>query len=106
MFLNDSYYGCICCTLRDDLVKEVYKLVENGHYDYLLIEGTGIAEPMPIAQTFSYPFESMGIDLTKMARLDTMVTVVDALNFELDYMSIDSLSNCLCTDEDLTEINW
>lgn len=85
--------GCICCTLRDDLVQEVYKLAENGKFDYLLIEGTGIAEPLPIAQTFSYPFEDAGIDLTEITQIDTMVTVVDALNFDHDYMSYDLLSD-------------
>lgn len=85
--------GCICCTLRDDLVKEVTKLAEQGKFDYLLIEGTGIAEPLPIAQTFSYSFDELGMDLTKLSRLDTMVTVVDALNFEKDFMSSDSLAD-------------
>ncbi len=83
--------GCICCTLRDDLVKEVTKLVENGNFDYLLIEGTGIAEPMPIAQSFSYAFEDLGIDLTRISRLDTMVTVVDGFNFYNDFGSSDTL---------------
>lgn len=83
--------GCICCTLRDDLVKEVTRLVENGNFDYLLIEGTGIAEPMPIAQSFSYAFEDLGVDLTKISRLDTMVTVVDGFNFYKDFGSTDTL---------------
>jgi len=85
--------GCICCTLRDDLVKEVTKLAENGRFDYLLIEGTGIAEPLPIAQTFSYAFEDLGMDLTRLCKLDTLVTVVDALNFEKDFMSFDSIAD-------------
>jgi G3E family GTPase len=84
--------GCICCTLRDDLVKEVTKLAEQGKFDYLLIEGTGIAEPLPIAQTFSYSFEELGMDLTKLCKLDTLVTVVDALNFDKDFMSEDSIA--------------
>ena len=85
--------GCICCTLRDDLVKEVTRLVENGNFDYLLIEGTGIAEPMPIAQSFSYAFEDLGVDLTKISRLDTMVTVVDGFNFYNDFGSSETLTD-------------
>lgn len=85
--------GCICCTLRDDLVKEVTRLVKNGKFDYLLIEGTGIAEPMPIAQSFSYAFEDLGIDLTKISRLDTMVTVVDGFNFYNDFGSSETLTD-------------
>ncbi|WP_291128560.1 GTP-binding protein [Dysgonomonas sp. UBA7698] len=85
--------GCICCTLRDDLVKEVTRLVENGKFDYLLIEGTGIAEPMPIAQSFSYAFEDLGVDLTKISRLDTMVTVVDGFNFYNDFGSSETLTD-------------
>lgn len=85
--------GCICCSLRDDLVKEVTRLVENGKFDYLLIEGTGIAEPMPIAQSFSYAFEDLGVDLTKISRLDTMVTVVDGFNFYNDFGSSETLTD-------------
>lgn len=85
--------GCICCTLRDDLVKEVTRLVENGKFDYLLIEGTGIAEPMPIAQSFSYAFEDLGVDLTKISRLDTMVTVVDGFSFYNDFGSSETLTD-------------
>lgn len=85
--------GCICCTLRDELVKEVTRLVENGKFDYLLIEGTGIAEPMPIAQSFSYAFEDLGVDLTKISRLDTMVTVVDGFNFYNDFGSSETLTD-------------
>lgn len=85
--------GCICCTLREDLVKEVTRLVENGQFDYLLIEGTGIAEPMPIAQSFSYAFEDLGVDLTQISRLDTMVTVVDGLNFYTDFGSSETLAD-------------
>jgi G3E family GTPase len=85
--------GCICCTLRDDLVKEVTRLAQNGTFDYLLIEGTGIAEPLPIAQTFSYAFDELGMDLTQLTRLDTMVTVVDALNFEKDFLSDETLAD-------------
>lgn len=71
--------GCICCTLRDDLLAEVSKLAREGRFDYLLIEGTGIAEPLPIASTFEFRDEN-GFSLADVARLDTMVTVVDCLN--------------------------
>ena len=73
--------GCICCTLRDDLLQEVKKLWETWKYDALIIESSGISEPIPVAQTFSYIDEESGIDLGKFAQLDTMVTVVDAGNF-------------------------
>ncbi|MCJ2011965.1 GTP-binding protein [Methylobacterium sp. J-076] len=78
--------GCICCTLRDDLLAEVRRLSEAGRFDYLLIEGTGIAEPLPIASTFSFRDED-GRSLSDLARLDTMVTVVDAVNLLKDYGS-------------------
>ncbi|MEK4065159.1 GTP-binding protein [Peribacillus sp. FSL R5-0717] len=83
--------GCICCTLREDLLQEVEKLARAGDIDYILIESTGISEPIPVAQTFSYIDENMGIDLTKYCRLDTMVTVVDANRFWHDFQSGDSL---------------
>ena len=83
--------GCICCTLRDDLLKEVERLVHKGNIDYIVIESTGISEPVPIAQTFSYIDEAMGIDLTSICRLDTMVTVVDANRFVNDIHSEDLL---------------
>lgn len=83
--------GCICCTLREDLVTEVEKLAKQNRFDYLVIEGTGIAEPIPIAQTFTYSFEDSGIDLRQWARLDTMVTVVDAFNFAKDFNSLDTV---------------
>ncbi|RKD91827.1 GTP-binding protein [Mangrovibacterium diazotrophicum] len=85
--------GCICCTLRDDLVQEVHKLAQNGRFDYLLIESTGISEPLPVAQTFSYAFDELGMDLTKLTRLDTMVTVVDSVNFAKDFLSLDSIAD-------------
>ena len=69
--------GCICCTLREDLLVEIEKLSKQD-IDYILIESTGISEPVPVAQTFSYVDESLGIDLTKTTYIDTMVTVVDA----------------------------
>ena len=69
--------GCICCSLREDLLAEIEKLAKED-IDYILIESTGISEPVPVAQTFSYVDESLGIDLTKTTYIDTMVTVVDA----------------------------
>lgn len=77
--------GCICCTLREDLIAEVEKLAKKNRFDYLIIESTGISEPIPIAQTFSYIDEAMNIDLSKFSRLDTMVTVVDCFNFKKDF---------------------
>ncbi|MFF0924103.1 GTP-binding protein [Rhizobium leguminosarum] len=82
--------GCICCTLRNDLLTEVRRLAEEGRYDYLLIEGTGIAEPCPIAATFSFRDEN-GVSLSDFAKLDTMVTVVDATSLLADYTSADLL---------------
>ena len=83
--------GCICCTLRDDLLKEVRQLAEQGRFDYLLIESTGIAEPLPVATTFEFRDEN-GESLSDVARLDTMVTVVDAANLLADYGSADFLA--------------
>ncbi|ARK29992.1 GTP-binding protein [Halalkalibacter krulwichiae] len=83
--------GCICCTLREDLLLEVEKLALAGNIDYIVIESTGISEPTPVAQTFSYIDEQLNIDLTKFCRLDTMVTVVDANRFWQDFRSGDSL---------------
>ncbi|GAA3331041.1 hypothetical protein GCM10020331_085980 [Ectobacillus funiculus] len=77
--------GCICCTLREDLIIEVEKLVKSGDIDYIVIESTGISEPVPVAQTFTYVDENLGIDLSKMCTLDTMVTVVDANRFWNDF---------------------
>lgn len=82
--------GCICCTLRDDLLKEVSRLSREGRFDYLLIESTGISEPLPVAQTFVFEDE-YGTSLSDIARLDTMVTVVDAANFLKDFRSVDEL---------------
>ena len=76
--------GCICCTLRDDLLEEVGRLAREGRFDHLLIESTGISEPVPVAQTFTFEDET-GVSLSQQARLDTMVTVVDAANFMRDY---------------------
>ena len=82
--------GCICCTLREDLLKEVANLAREGRFDYLLIESTGVSEPLPVAETFTFADEQ-GRSLSELARLDTMVTVVDAFNFSRDYGSGDSL---------------
>ena len=85
--------GCICCTLREDLMIEVEKLANEGRFDYLLIESTGISEPVPIAQTFNFADDEAGIDLSRFAKLDTMVTVVDCFNFYKDFGSSDLLLN-------------
>lgn len=77
--------GCICCTLREDLMIEVEKLAQEGRFDYLLIESTGISEPVPVAQTFSYIDDEKGIDLSKFSYIDTMVTVVDCFSFFNDF---------------------
>jgi G3E family GTPase len=82
--------GCICCTLREDLLIEVRRLAQDQRFDQLVIESTGISEPLPVAETFTFEDEN-GVSLNEFARLDTMVTVVDAFNFLKDYSSIDSL---------------
>ncbi|PEC50233.1 GTP-binding protein [Bacillus sp. AFS096315] len=89
--LVEMQNGCICCTLRDDLMKEVERLVDNGGIDYIVIESSGISEPIPVAQTFTYVDDELRIDLTKKTRLDTMVTVVDANRFWEDYSSGETL---------------
>ncbi len=83
--------GCICCTLREDLLIEIRRLAAEGRFDYLLIESTGISEPLPVAETFTFRDED-GLSLSDVARLDTMVTVVDAFNFLRDYASQDRLA--------------
>lgn len=83
--------GCICCTLREDLLLEINRFAQEKRFDYLLIESTGISEPMPVAETFTFRNEE-GRSLSDVARLDTMVTVVDACNFLKDYSSSDYLS--------------
>lgn len=98
--------GCICCTLREDLLIEVEKLAKDGRFDYILIESTGISEPIPVAQTFSYLDDQLGIDLNKYCQLDTMVTVVDASRFWHDFGSGESLLDRkeAISDEDEREI--
>jgi len=91
--------GCICCTLREDLMIEVEKLANEQKFDYLLIESTGISEPIPVAQTFSFESEDGNIDLSKFSYVDTMVTVVDSFNFIKDFSSHQYL-----TDRNLTDI--
>lgn len=88
--------GCICCTLREDLIQEVHKLINTYPLDLVVIESTGISEPIPVAQTFCYDHNELKIDLTKKVRLDSMITVVDALNF---YSNIQS-------DETLLSRDW
>ncbi len=90
--------GCICCTLREDLMIEVEKLANEGRFDYLLIESTGISEPVPVAQTFSFVDEEKGIDLSKFSYIDTMVTVVDCFNFFNDFGTTDLLADRQLTD--------
>lgn len=84
--------GCICCTLREDLLLEIGKLAQEGRFDYLVIESTGISEPLPIAETFTFEHED-GSRLADIARLDTMVTVVDAVNFLKDYQEARDLAS-------------
>lgn len=91
--------GCICCTLREDLMVEVERLAKEDRFDYLLIESTGISEPVPVAQTFSFISEEGDIDLSKFSYVDTMVTVVDCFNFFKDFGT-----NELLVDRELTDM--
>lgn len=84
--------GCICCTLREDLLEEINKLAKQNKFEYLVIESTGISEPLPVAETFTFEVED-GSSLNNVAKLDTMVTVVDALNFLNDYQSAQDLKD-------------
>jgi len=103
--LVEMQNGCICCTLREDLLKEVARLATDGRFDYLLIESTGISEPLPVAETFTFEHED-GQSLSDLARLDTMVTVVDAANFFHDYLSTDALAdrNLAVSEEDERDV--
>ncbi|MBX3226986.1 MAG: zinc metallochaperone GTPase ZigA [Labilithrix sp.] len=89
--LVEMQNGCICCTLREDLLVEVARLAKEGRFDYLLIESTGISEPLPVAETFTFEDEASKANLSDVARLDTMVTVVDAKSFLDDWQSEDDL---------------
>jgi G3E family GTPase len=91
--------GCICCTLREDLIKEVGILAKQGKFDYLLIESTGISEPIPVAQTFTFDTGEELLKLSDITRLDTMVTVVDAFNFFKDFGSADTVLTRKMTED-------
>lgn len=82
--------GCICCTLREDLLQEVARLADEGRFDYLLIESTGVSEPLPVAQTFTFT-DNEGRSLADLTRLDTMVTVVDAAHFLEQFREAETL---------------
>ena len=100
--------GCICCTLREDLMIEVEKLASQNKFDYLLIESTGISEPIPVAQTFTFESEDGKMDLSQFSVIDTMVTVVDAFNFLKDFSSSDYLTTRALTNiegDDRTIVN-
>lgn len=92
--------GCICCTLREDLMIEVERLAKEEKFDYLIIESTGISEPLPIAQTFNYVDEESGIDLSGFSTLDTLVTVVDCYNFPKDFGSVDTVQTRGMNDDE------
>ena len=91
--------GCICCTLREDLIEEVAKLALENRYDYLLIESTGISEPLPVAQTFWFESEELEVNLSDVCQLDTMLTVIDAFNFLKDFGSADTIASREMNDE-------
>mgnify|MGYP005854260367 FL=1 len=92
--------GCICCTLREDLLLEVFRLAQDNRFDYLVIESTGISEPVPVAETFTFETEE-GVSLSEVARLDTLVTVIDAAAFLTDYSGAEDLQDrALALNED------
>lgn len=90
--------GCICCTLREDLMLEIEKLAKENRFDYLLIESTGISEPISVAQTFTFVNEEENIDLSRYSYIDTMVTVVDAFNFFKDFSKAETLQDIQASD--------
>lgn len=94
--------GCICCTLREDLLDGVRKLAESQDFDYLVIESTGISEPIQVAETFAFTLDDNETPLNTVARLDTCVTVIDTANFNLDFESIEDVSERFegATEED------
>ncbi|WP_068860443.1 zinc metallochaperone GTPase ZigA [Perlucidibaca aquatica] len=98
--------GCICCTLREDLLIEVAELAKAGRFDYVLIESSGISEPLPVAETFTFRDE-LGVSLSDLARLDTLVTVVDALSFPQEYLAANTLLDVGATtdDEDIRNVS-
>ena len=99
--------GCICCTLREDLLQEIRRLASEERFDYLLIESTGVSEPMPVAETFFFR-DDLGFCLDDISSLDTMVTVVDAANFESDFGSPETLTDRgqqVGTDDDRTIVD-
>ena len=104
--LVEMQNGCICCTLREDLIMEVEKLVKLGDIEYIVIESSGISEPVPVAQTFTYADATIGIDLSEICRLDTLVTVVDANRFWQDFASGETLLDRkeAATEDDEREI--
>lgn len=103
--LVEMQNGCICCTLREDLIKEVAALAKQNKFDYLLIESTGIAEPLPVAQAFTF-VDPEGQTLSKIARLDTMVTVVDSFNFHKNLSSVEKVVETVSKngEEEQTEV--
>lgn len=88
--LVEMQNGCICCTLREDLIKEIASLAKQKKFDYLLIESTGVSEPLPVAQAFTFKDDS-GFSLEQVSRLDTMVTVVDCFNFHTNLQSVEKV---------------
>ncbi|WP_299458535.1 GTP-binding protein [uncultured Microscilla sp.] len=92
--------GCICCTLREDLIDEVGKLAQENRFDYLLIESTGISEPLPVAQSFFFDSPELALNLSDVSRLDTLVTVVDAYNFARDFSSSDTILDREMNDDE------
>jgi len=105
--LVEMQNGCICCTLREDLLIEIAHLAKTGKFDYLLVESTGISEPLPVAETFTFA-DDKGKSLSEVARLDTMVTVVDAVSFLKEYRGADDLRErgiALNDDDDRTVVD-